>query len=203
MWFPNRMETAPKWRLKCASTSTASSACPAPPWSRSRKEKQRTCRLIRSPWCRMRDGPRTRWDDASVRPIYHWKTCILVISFLANSLLPTFWNKVCQKFRAAVRNTLLFHWFYGLTELLSVNTFTIFIFCGKLLFFYYILVFCFFFTMKQFWNILLFVCNHSRVICLNICSQTKMQVDQEGQTQGDQLNDDNTSSNKVCWSLIV
>lgn len=28
-----------------------------------------------------------------------------------------------------------------------------------------------------------------------------MQVDQEGQSQGDQLNDDNSSSNKVCWSL--
>lgn len=28
-----------------------------------------------------------------------------------------------------------------------------------------------------------------------------MQVDQEGQSQGDQLNDDNSSSNKVRWSL--
>lgn len=63
MWFPSQMVTALKWKSKCASTSTASSACPALLWLRSRKERARTCKLIQSQWCRMRAEQRSRYYD--------------------------------------------------------------------------------------------------------------------------------------------
>lgn len=35
-----------------------------------------------------------------------------------------------------------------------------------------------------------------------VVSQTKMQVDQEGQSQGDQQNEDDSSTSKVSWACI-